>query len=141
MPVMPPSERLLALRELRLARVARRMSEVTSRCLIPLSPAGDARCPKCDATMNLARWMRRPSGFDIRIFDCTRCDHAHIVTSAPDLQRDTRSLNDMAADALEEARKMAPGAQRNEALKKAELLRRIADNRGLISLQGGLRKV
>ena len=129
MPVMPPSARLVALRELQLIRTA-----------LPPSPAAELRCPKCDATMNLAQLVRRPSGFDIRIFDCTGCDYAHIVTSAPVLRRDTRSLNDMAADALQEARRMAPGAQRNEALKKAGFLRRIADNRGLISLPGGLRK-
>jgi hypothetical protein len=140
MSVMPPSDRLIALRELQLTRDARPTSELIRRAVIPLPPAHDLRCPKCDATMNLARLVQRPSGFEIRTFDCTGCDHAHIVTSAPDLARETRSLNDIAADALEEARSMAPGAQRSEALKKAGLLRRIADNRGLVSLQGGLRK-
>ena len=47
----------------------------------------------------------------------------------------------IADDALEAARRPAPGSQRSEAFKKAGFLRRIADNHGVISLQGGLRKV
>jgi hypothetical protein len=90
--------------------------------------------------MNLARLLRRSSGFEIRIFDCAGCDHAHIVTSTPDLRKDIRNLNDVAADALEAAPSMAPGAQRSEALKKAGRLRKTADYRGLVSLPGGLRK-
>jgi len=119
MPAMPPSDRLVALRELQLTREATRMSETTPPPVPLPSPAGDLRCPKCDSTMNLARLLRRPSGFNIRTFDCTKCEYAHIVTSAPVLRGDTRSLNDMAADALEESQSMAPGAQRSEALKKA----------------------
>jgi hypothetical protein len=141
MPVMPPSERLFVLRELQLAQEAKSMSALSPRPLIALPPAQELRCPRCDATMSLSRLVRRPSGFGIRTFDCPTCDHAHIVTSAPDLPRDTRSLNDVAADALEAARRMMPGAQRSQALKKAGLLRRIADNRGLVSLQGGRRKI
>jgi hypothetical protein len=80
--------------------------------------AGNLHCPKCDSTMSLAGVVRRPSGLDVSIFDCSKCDHAHIVTSALESQRDTRSLNDMAVDALEEARRMSPGVQRSEALKK-----------------------
>jgi hypothetical protein len=34
--------------------------------------------------MALARIARGPSGFDIRTFDCGKCDHAHIVTVATD---------------------------------------------------------
>jgi hypothetical protein len=91
--------------------------------------------------MHLARVARGPSGFDIRTFDCARCDHAHIVTIATDLLSETRSPNDMAVDALDEARGMSPGAQRHEALKKAGLLRRTADSQGLISSKrGGFRK-
>jgi len=137
---MPPSNRLVALRELELTLTGRQMSKLIPRPVPPLSPAGEPRCPKCDSTMSLARLVRRSSGFEIRTFDCAGCDHAHIVTSAPDLRKDIRSLNDVAADALEEARSMAPGAQRSEARKKAGLLRRTADYRGLVSLPGGLRK-
>jgi hypothetical protein len=34
--------------------------------------------------MNLARVMRVPAGFEICTYDCTGCDHAHIVTVAAD---------------------------------------------------------
>ena len=36
---------------------------------------------------------RGPSGFDIRTFDCARCDRVHIVTVATDLVIDSRSLH------------------------------------------------
>ena len=52
---------------------------------------------------------------------------------ASDLPTETRNPNDVAVDALEEARSMPPGAQRNMALKKAGLLRRTADDQGVIS--------
>jgi hypothetical protein len=45
---------------------------------------------------------------------------------------DSRSQNASAAEALQEAREMPPGAQRTDALKKAGLLRRVADRHGLI---------
>jgi len=45
---------------------------------------------------------------------------------------DIRSQNASAVDALQEARGMPPGAQRANALKKAGLLRRVADSQGLI---------
>jgi hypothetical protein len=34
--------------------------------------------------MTLTRIARGPSGFDVRTFDCAKCDHAHIVTVATD---------------------------------------------------------
>jgi hypothetical protein len=40
---------------------------------------------------------------------------------------DSRSQNATALDALQEARARSPGVQRTDALKKAGLLRRIAD--------------
>jgi hypothetical protein len=93
-----------------------RMSELTPRYALALLPARNLRWSKCDATMNLRPWW--PYGFDIRTFDCIRCNYAHIVTSASALSKDTRSLNDMAADALEEVQSMAPGAQRSELKKR-----------------------
>jgi hypothetical protein len=117
------------------------MTESCSSSHDPLIAGQQPHCPKCDARMHLARVARGPSGFDIRTFDCAKCDHSHIVTVATDLLSETRSPNDMAVDALEEAREMSPGAQRNEALKKAGLLRRTADNQGLISSKrGGFRR-
>jgi hypothetical protein len=78
-----------------------------------------------------------PSGFDIRTFDCAKCDHAHIVTVTTDLVSDSRSLHARSIDALEEAREMPPGAHRTEALEKAGLLRRTADNQGVIIAKRG----
>jgi hypothetical protein len=43
----------------------------------------------------------------------------------------------LAADALERARLMPPGPERNEALKLASLLRCTADSRGLIFAKRG----
>jgi hypothetical protein len=50
---------------------------------------------------------------------------------------DRRSQCAIAADALEEAREMPPGARRTEALKKAGVLRRTADHQGLIFAKRG----
>jgi hypothetical protein len=83
--------------------------------------------------MDLARLVRTPFGSDIRTFECSGCDHVHIVTAASDLPAERGNPIDEALDALEEARRMPPGAQRNVALKKAGLLRRTADNPGVIS--------
>ena len=47
--------------------------------------------------------LRRPSGFDVRTFDCAKCDYAHIATAATDLERDSRSLRPKSMDALEDA--------------------------------------
>jgi len=50
---------------------------------------------------------------------------------------DSRSQNANAVDALEAARALPPSAQRTDALKKAGLLRRAADNQGLIFAKRG----
>jgi hypothetical protein len=50
---------------------------------------------------------------------------------------DIRSQNASAVDALQEARGMPPGAQRANALKKADLLRRVADSQGVIFAKKG----
>ena len=50
---------------------------------------------------------------------------------------DSRSQDASAVDALQEARGMPPGAQRADALKKAGLLRRVADSQGLIFAKKG----
>ena len=136
---MPPSDRLVLLRELQRTWGGRRLPEILPRHLLPHLEEGRLQCPKCDGTMNLARQVRTPSGFDIRTFECVSCDHAQIVRVAPDSPTDTRSPNDVALDALEEARQMPPGAQRSMALKKAGLLRRTADDRGVILLRSNLR--
>ena len=34
-------------------------------------------CPRCRAHMMLARIMPARIGFDLRIFECPKCDHVH----------------------------------------------------------------
>jgi transposase-like protein len=34
-------------------------------------------CPKCHAHMMLARIMPQSVGFDLRTFECPKCDHVH----------------------------------------------------------------
>lgn len=49
-----------------------------------LLPIERPRCPKCNDRMNLARIMPGPKGFDLRNFECAKCDDAVIVTVATD---------------------------------------------------------
>lgn len=51
--------------------------------------------------------------------------------------RDRLDREEAAADALELARQMAPGPERNEALKQAGALRRSADERGPVFAKRG----
>jgi hypothetical protein len=60
------------------------MPETFSSSRSPLTVMERPHCPKCSAPMTLARIARGPSGFDVRTFDCGKCDHAHIVTVATD---------------------------------------------------------
>jgi hypothetical protein len=113
------------------------MAETCSSFGDPLIAGQRPCCAKCDARMRLSRVARGPSGFDIRTFDCARCDRVHIVTVATDLVIDGRSLHARSIDALEEAREMPPGAPRTEALKKAGLLRRTADDQGVVFAKRG----
>jgi hypothetical protein len=41
-------------------------------------------CTRCDNRMNLARIMPGPKGYDLRHFDCEKCDHVVTVTVATD---------------------------------------------------------
>lgn len=45
-----------------------------------LTPIERPRCPVCDARMMLARIAPGPSGFDIRTFECAKCDHVLTAT-------------------------------------------------------------
>lgn len=49
-----------------------------------LSAIERPRCPKCQNRMNLARIMPGPKGYDLRNFECDRCDHVITVTVASD---------------------------------------------------------
>lgn len=51
--------------------------------------------------------------------------------------RDRLEKDEAAVDALELARQMAPGPERNEALKAAGALRRSADKRGVVFAKRG----
>ena len=52
-------------------------------------------------------------------------------------ERDRLDWDEAAADALEIARQMAPGPERNEALKVAGARRRSADERGVVFAKRG----
>jgi hypothetical protein len=39
-------------------------------------------CPKCSTHMMLARIMPARVGFDLRTFECPKCDHVHVVMVA-----------------------------------------------------------
>jgi hypothetical protein len=52
-------------------------------------------------------------------------------------ERDRLERDEAALDALETARLMAPGLERNEALKQAGALRRSADERGVVFAKRG----
>jgi hypothetical protein len=55
----------------------------------------------------------------------------------PSSDRDRLERDGEAADALELARQMAPGPERNQALKLAGALRRSADKRGVVFAKRG----
>jgi ribosomal protein S27AE len=113
------------------------MPETYSSPSDPLIASQRRHCPKCDTRMHLAHVAHGSSNFDVRTFDCAKCDHTYIVTVAMDQESDSRSLHARAIDALEEAQAMSPGTQRNEALKKAGLLRRTSDNQGVVFAKRG----
>jgi hypothetical protein len=45
-----------------------------------LMPIERPRCAKCHSRMNLARIAPGSKGFDVRTFECGKCEHVHIVT-------------------------------------------------------------
>jgi hypothetical protein len=49
-----------------------------------LLPVERPHCPTCHTRMNLAQIMPGRPGFDVRTFECGRCDHTHILTVATD---------------------------------------------------------
>jgi hypothetical protein len=42
-------------------------------CLLPVRRPG---CPKCEGHMMLAAIMPGPEGFELRTFECRKCDHS-----------------------------------------------------------------
>jgi len=51
---------------------------------IPLLAIQRLRCPKCRARMTLARISPGPTGFELRTFDCSKCDHVEKIVIASD---------------------------------------------------------
>jgi predicted nucleic acid-binding Zn ribbon protein len=49
-----------------------------------LAPIERPRCPKCHNRMDLARIMAGPKGYDLRNFECDKCDCVTTVTVATD---------------------------------------------------------
>jgi hypothetical protein len=51
---------------------------------IPLLAIERLRCPKCQTRMMLARISPGPTGFELRTFDCSKCDHVEQIVIASD---------------------------------------------------------
>jgi hypothetical protein len=51
---------------------------------IPLLAIQRLRCPKCQTRMALARISPGPTGFELRTFDCSRCNHIEKIAIASD---------------------------------------------------------
>jgi hypothetical protein len=51
---------------------------------IPLLAIQQLRCPKCRTRMKLARISPGPTGFELRTFDCSKCDHVEQIAIASD---------------------------------------------------------
>jgi hypothetical protein len=50
--------------------------------LIPLVAMDRLHCPKCHARMELAQVSAGPTGFEVRTFECTQCDHVEKIVIA-----------------------------------------------------------
>jgi hypothetical protein len=51
---------------------------------IPLLAISQLRCAKCRTRMMLARISPGPTGFELRTFECSRCDHVERIAIASD---------------------------------------------------------
>src|SRR5713101_1197467 len=51
---------------------------------IPLFAIQQLRCPKCRARMKLAHTSLGPTGFELRTFDCSKCDHVEQIAIPSD---------------------------------------------------------
>jgi hypothetical protein len=52
--------------------------------VIPLLAIQRLRCPKCQMRMMLSRISPGPTGFELRTFDCSKCDYVEKVVIASD---------------------------------------------------------
>jgi hypothetical protein len=55
---------------------------------IPLFAIQQLRCPVCRARMKLARTSPGPTGFELRTFDCSKCDHVEQIASDDPMKSD-----------------------------------------------------
>jgi len=51
---------------------------------IPLLAIQQLRCPKCRTRMTLVSIAPGPTGFELRTFDCAKCDHVEKIATASD---------------------------------------------------------
>jgi hypothetical protein len=51
---------------------------------IPMFAIQQLRCPKCRAHMKLARTSPGPTGFELKRFDCSECDHVEQIAVPSD---------------------------------------------------------
>lgn len=51
---------------------------------IPLLAIQQLHCPKCRTRMRLARISPGPTGFELRTFECAKCDHVEQIAIASD---------------------------------------------------------
>jgi hypothetical protein len=51
---------------------------------IPLLAIQELHCPQCRTRMMLARISPGPTGFELRTFDCPKCDHVEKIAIASD---------------------------------------------------------
>jgi hypothetical protein len=49
---------------------------------IPLLALQRLRCPKCQIGMRLSHIAPGPTGFELRTFDCSKCDHLEKIAIA-----------------------------------------------------------
>jgi hypothetical protein len=52
--------------------------------VIPLLAIQRLRCPKCQTRMMLARISPGPAGFELRTFDCAKCNRVERIVIASD---------------------------------------------------------
>jgi cytochrome c len=60
---------------------------------IPMFAIQQLRCPKCRARMKLARTSPGPTGFELKRFDCSECDHASAGFAKADFAWDDARLD------------------------------------------------
>src|ERR1700676_5035219 len=101
------------------------------RCTIGMAPR--LKFPTFSPCVETQLVSRR--AFFVRVSDI--CDDVRSNIVKQEASPDSRSQSAIAVDALQEAREMPPGVKRSAALKKAGLLRCVADSHALIFRKKG----